>query len=261
MKVLCEDNIPSRSVRYLQDNFTKLGDFGVIREMNEISKALNAFQPNILVLTSKNITPIVRAYSDRNNAKIICIDQVPHNAAHYNILPHEDIARANLGTLEFQEDVDKTDISVFLTNEGQKFIAEFLCVNYNVKVYGPVKINHPRYLGHITTVDKYDVMNKSQYSIVFDGSDAFDSILLGSYPVIYSTIPLTHKTFTNMVSLTDCMEYIENESNTNEINNQMSDLKDQLKTNNSISFTRDILKQLGLPQQAEELNNILKEQL
>ena len=55
MKVLCEDNIPSRSVRYLQDNFTKLGDFGVIREMNEIHKALNAFQPNILVLTSMDL--------------------------------------------------------------------------------------------------------------------------------------------------------------------------------------------------------------
>lgn len=261
MRVLCEDKIQFRSVKTLTDNISKVADFGVIRDIANISKALNEFKPNLLILTEPNITPIVRAYADRNKAKIICFGDTDCQNADITIKRHEDIARANLNVSTFKEDIDKQDISVFLNNEGQRFIAEFLCKNYNVKVYGNVKINHPRYLGHITMVDKYDILNKSKFSIVFDADDAFDSILLGAYPIIYSDILLDHKTFTNMVSLTNCMEYVSDESNIDEIKNHMNTLNAEIKHNNSLTFSRGILQKLGFNKEAVELDNILKEQL
>ena len=256
MRILCE-NIQHNTFTSLIDNLRSVGDIGVIKDSNNIATAMNEFKPHLLILKEENITGIVKAYSDKNKTKIISFGG-SQDKGDINLRVDIDIPMANLDIIAFKEDVDKTDISVFANSDGEKFISEFLCKNYNVNAYGHAKINSPRYLGITNNVEKYEILNKSKLSIVFNLKDAFDSVLLDTYPIVYGPKELEFKTFQNMTSLMDIIESMDDET---DLQGQIDILKSEIRSKNSITFTRDILSGLGFNEEATKMHNTLQEKI
>ena len=259
MKVLAE-NMDYHTFRGLFSNLKKISTTAIIQDIPQIAKALNDFQPDLLILKEENINGIVKAYCDKNNVKIISFGTTypENNKADISFDINLDILRANLDVATFKEDVDKTDISVFINDEKQKFATDLLSKNYNVKIYGNIKINNPRYLGMPTDIEKYEILNKSKVSVVFNMKDAFDSVLLNTYPIVEGPEGFEFATFNNMISL---IEQIDNILTDDEIDNKVNHLKSKLQTSNSLTFTIDTLQSLGFNDKARELDILLKEQV
>lgn len=256
MRILCE-NIPNNTFTTLIGNLRTVGDVGVIKDSDNIAKAMNEFKPHILILKEESINGIVKAYSDKNNVKIISFGT--GEKGDINLQINVDIPMANVDVATFKEVTDnKNDTSVFSNNDGEKFISEFLCRNYNVNAYGHVKINSPRYLGMVNNIEKYEILNRSKISVVFNLKDAFDSVLLDTYPIVYGPKELGFKTFQNMVSLMEVIESIEKETN---LQDKIDLLKSEIKIKNSHTFTRDILSQLGFNEEATQIHNELQEKI
>ena len=219
----------------------------------QVAKALNEVAPDLLILSEENISSTVKAYCSNNNVKLVCFSnkEEDDNYADLTFDINQDVSRANLEVLKFKEDTEKKDISVFINHESQRFLADFLCKNYDVKIYGNIYISSPRYLGIPTELEKYEILNRSKFSICFNQKDIFDSILLDTYPVVYSershaSLP----TFNNAVSLVEIMEDELDDSN-------VYRLKSTLKSDNSLTFTIDALQQLGFKEEVTKLNSIL----
>jgi len=264
MKLLAENGLQhSPSCISIIQYSKKLGDAAVINDIGQIAKALNEFKPNILILREENITDVIRAYRDKYNLKIIAYGstypECPY--ADLTLQTNLDYPLTNLDVLTYREDVEKTDVSVFVNDPIFAFLAEFLAKNYNVKVYGSVKINSPKYLGHTTDVEKYEILNKSKQSIVFNLVDMHESITLGAYPIAYSTSKLdTIKTFDNMISLMSCMEFVSDElHNSKLIEDLLSDLQNKQLEHNSLTFVIDTLQTLGFKEEANKLLLTLEE--
>ena len=122
----------------------------------------------------------------------------------------------------------------------------FLCKNYNVKVYGQ-KINSPRYLGQLTMIEKYEVINKSKVCIVFNEIDEYESVLLDTPTIMYN------RDFDNIVSLIECLD--------NMSVAELLNKKEYYKENNDITLSISILNELGFKEEAKQLEIILKETL
>lgn len=255
MRILCE-NIPNNTFTTLIDNLRAVGDIGVIKDSSNIATAMNEFKPHILILKEESIDGVVKAYSDKNKVKIISFGTGQKGDINLDI--NIDIPMANVDVATFKEVTDKHDISVISNNDGEKFISEFLCRNYNINAYGHAKINSPRYLGMVNNIEKYEVLNRSKISVVFNLKDAFDSILLDTYPIVYGPKELGFKTFQNMVSLMEVMDSIDNETN---LQDKIDVLKSEIKLKNSHTFTRDILSQLGFNEEATQMHNVLQEKI
>lgn len=263
MKVLCENNIDFNIFRNLMDNLKKIANIATIGDMNNIAKALNEFQPDLLLLKTESITGVVQAYVNKNNVKVIGFGDMKNADVVADIVfPKSlDILKPNIDVVRFKEDVDKHDISVFIHNPEQAFMADFLAKNYNVKIYGRFKINSPRYLGAYNDIEKYEIINKSKFLIDFGSYDLYDAILLDTYPIIFTNYNVAeqYKCFDNIVSLMECMEYIEDQTNSSEINDKLNKLQNEFYKENSFTFTIDTLYQLGLEEQAKKLEDTLEE--
>lgn len=253
MKVLTQADIPYTIAQSINHCIAKIGQVGVIKDINQLAKALNEYQPDMLLLKIENITSIVQAYCDKNNVKIIGFGDVKNADVVADIVFNNDGYYSNLEALSFKQNVPKYDISVFCNDAQYISMTQFLCQNYNVKAYGSIKINHPRYLGDITNIDKYDIINKSKTTITFNIEDAYSSFLLDTYSIMHNTIKNTDfKTFENIVSL---MEHVESTTNKTDIEKQ----KEKIKSDNAFTFTMDILRRLEFQKEASKLATILEE--
>ena len=252
MKILSE-NLNYNIFHDLARNLRVVSNIALINDPTQIAKALNEVSPDLVILSEDNISSTVKAYCNTNNVKIICFSSQNEENTHADLtfnITH-DISRANLEVLNFKQDIEKKDISVFVNHEGQKFLADFLCKNYNVKVYGNIYINDPRYLGIPTELEKYEILNRSESTICFNQRDIFDSILLDAYPIAFSQNSHTSLvTFNNAVSLVDA---IENKLDDNNLHR----LKSTLKSDNSLTFTIDVLQHLGFKEEVIKLNSVL----
>lgn len=263
MKILSENGIDYNTHQSLAQCLSKIGMFAIIHDIANVAKALNDFKPDLLLLKSENINDIVRAYCDKNKVKIISFGDTgkTDSIGDLNISRSSDFLRANLDTLTYKEKVNKTDTSIFINNPEYQYLVEFLCRNYNVKAYGPVKINSPKYLGQVTDVERYEILNKSNQSIVFNLLDTYDSILLDVYPVVYSPVDnMDFKTFDNLISLMKCMDFISDKFYTEKIiEDILVTLKYKVLQSNNLTFTIDTLMGLGFYEQANKLGDILEE--
>ena len=253
MKTIVDQTIMSYgSVQDLLRHLGRIGQVAQLKNKESLPEALNQFQPELLILDSQDVSPIVRAYCNNNKARLITLGE--NEASNISFSKDNNIPRMNYDTLGFKEDVDKTDISVFIDKPEHAQYAEFLCKNYNVKCYGPVKINSPRYLGAINDVEKYEILNKTKVSVVFNTQLAQESVQLGAYPFIFSTNQGFVKAFSNLVSLSDCMDNIDND-----YTSMLKDLTQILESSeNSLSFTIGTLNTLGLTAQATKLEETYK---
>ena len=78
MKVLTQSDIPSSLPAYINACLGKVGQVGVIKDVNQLPKALNEYKPELLILESKYIDGIVKAYKDKNNVKVISFGKNAH---------------------------------------------------------------------------------------------------------------------------------------------------------------------------------------
>ena len=163
MKVLSE-NLSYNIFHDLIKNLGKITNIAMINDTAQVAKALNEIGPDLVILSEQNMSGIVKAYCDKNNVKVICFSSQNEKNTNADLTFNvsDDVSRANLEVLNFKEDTEKKDISVFVNHEGQKFLVDFLCKNYNVKIYGKVYINSPRYLGIPTELEKYEILNRSK---------------------------------------------------------------------------------------------------
>lgn len=283
MRILTQADLPYPTSKNINSAAAMIGSFAAIRDMNQLAKALNQYKPNILVLEEKYVDGVVQAYRNQNNAKVICFqpyaqfintDEVAkkHNVSSSRRFSHHtkadiaihidaDIPKPNLDTLNFKEEVEKTDISVFCDDEKDVFFTKFLCDNYRVKAYGAVKIDSPRYLGQISQIEKYEILNKSKASVTFSALDAQDSVLLGSCPVSYSKDDLFSRSFNNIITLTDCLDNVNDENAFKSMQEDMAKIMNAYKEDNNVSSAIEIFKQLGFNKQATQLDEIMKEML
>ena len=252
MKVLSE-NLNYNIFHDLTKNIGKIANISVLGREAQVAKALNEVVPDLVILSEEDISSTVKAYCTNNNVKLICFSSKEEgdNYADLTFNINQDAPRANLEVLNFKENTEKKDVSVFINHESQRFLADFLCKNYNVKIYGNVFISNPRYLGIPTELEKYEILNRSKFSICFNHRDVYDSILLDTHPVVYSdrdhaSLP----TFNNAVSLVEIMQDELDDSN-------LYRLKSTLKSDNSLTFTIDVLQQLGFKEEVTKLNSIL----
>lgn len=263
MKVLTEAGLNKyHSYNSIAAYMPKIGVLANIKDMNNIAKALNEFKPDILILNEESITDVVKAYRHKNNLKIITYGTTYAECPHADITlqTHLDYPMANLDVLTYREDVEKTDISIFTDIPESSFLVEFLCQNYNVKAYGKVKINSPKYLGITTDTEKYEILNKTKYSIVFDSVDMFDSILLGAYPIVYASSGLDDiKTFDSMGALMSCMDFILDDLRHGKlIEDLLLTLQNKLSIHNNLNFVIDMLRKLGFNEELTKLSEIYK---
>jgi hypothetical protein len=252
MKVLCENNIRSLSFNNIIQNIQHKYSIGVINDVKNTAKSLNDFQPDLLVLRAENIDSVVKAYCHKNNTKLISVGEEEKGDITFNQATERPLP--NLKIIDFKENVDKTDTSVFINHPEFTFLANFLAKNYNVKIYGNVKINHPQYLGEITDVDFYEILNRSKFSVVFSPVNIYDSVLLDTYPIAYHPNQIEScKTFNNLISLADCMD------NILEDKSDIVTLKNQILRDNSTTFTISVLERLGFYEEAGEFRQDLEE--
>ena len=262
MKMLTQADMPYPTSRDINVAASRIGPLAAIKDMTQLAKAINEYQPDVLVLEEKYIDGMVQAYREQNKAKIISFGtQADNPKADITIDITKDIPKPNLDALGFKEDVEKTDISVFCDDEKVAFLATFLCSNYKVKAYGPIKLNSPRYLGNVSPVDKYEILNRSKVAITFNAVDAQDSILLGAYPLSYSREDLFTRSFNNLVTLTQCMDDVCHEDTFNGMKENIKNVKDVFKSDNTITSVIEIFKKLGFNEQVSELNAVLEEML
>ncbi|MHA2343903.1 MAG: hypothetical protein ACXADW_18725 [Candidatus Hodarchaeales archaeon] len=266
MRVLLQDQI-GNTIQYLKSHLPYVGDMAQIIDMQEIAKALNEFQPDIVVLQSAAINTVVKAYCKKNNAKLICYGE-PVEDADINIVASQylgapnsypDSPRPKINSLTFKTDIDKTDISVFLNRQNESLIANYLAKNYNVKIYGNVKINSPKYLGIVSDQEKYDILNKSKIMIDLGSYDFHDAIFLGVYPIVYTDMELPEyfTTFNDLVSLTSQLDFAIEQDNKDQLDTNMKELTEQCCQNNDVVFVINILNNLGFTTEANKLSNIL----
>lgn len=261
MKVLAQGNMPYPTAIELNRAISKIGPMAVISDMEQIAKALNDYNPDLLIIEDKYIDGVVQAYRNKNNMKVVCFANVPLEQSKADvIIPiYQDTPKPNLDILTFKENANKKDVSVFCDGPQGVFITQFLCQNYNVKAYGPIKINSPRYLGQLSNVEKYEILNKSKAAIVFNPDDTQTSILLDTYPISFSKDKLTTMSFTNLISLTECMDNIPVDGISESMSSSMAEIKNNYKSNNNLAHAINIIKQLGFNQEAERLNQELQE--
>ena len=173
-KILINNKIDSRILRKTIPYMQRMFEIVTLNQDSdtEILKALNETKPNILFITKENWTNAVQAYRNINECKVVMFaDEILMNVdftVTNNIdllgMPnvHLDLVLADLGIMSYLDrDVDKTDISMFVNENTDipSYIVDFLCKNYNVKVYGDNKINSPRYLGIPNYIEKIEILN------------------------------------------------------------------------------------------------------
>ena len=272
-KILINTKINSRILQKTMPYMQQLFEIVFINQDDEtkLLKALNEIKPNILFITKDDWSSAVKAYKDINNCKVVMfadeiLDNVDftitNNISLVNMLnTHLDLVLADLQIMQFlDKSVDKTDISIFINQDTDidTYIIDFLCKNYNVKIYGNKKINSPRYLGIPSEMEKIEILNKSKFVIDFGTYDYLNAILLGCYPVVYTNIevPLEFTPFSNLVSLDEAMNYITDDSNTENIKSKLSSLYGHfLQSNNYLDALTQILNTLSY---TEEIQNLLK---
>lgn len=262
MKILCQDSIDYMVFRNILDNLRMVFDIKVIQDMSHISKALNEVSPDLLLLKSEDITGIVTAYCKKNKTKLIAFGD--HTDADMVFKKELDMLRPNINTMSFKDkNIEKSGISVFVDKQSGKLVADFLAKNYNVKIFGNVKINSPKYLGVPSQVEKYEILNSSKYIIDLGTYDLYDGVLLDTYPLVYTNFNLdpAYKQFDNLVSLTECLDYIQDINNEEEIQSNLDVLKNSFFKENSTTFTIEILNVLGFSQESEALNTMLGENI
>lgn len=234
MKVLLESSDAPFTAKVFINNLKEVANIAEINDQSQIAKALNEFKPDLLILKKDSINATVKFFCDNNNVKIIELESF------------EDKIVPIIGVVRFKEEVEKKDISILANNPNQKLFVDFLSKNYNVKVYGQ-KINSPRYLGQLTMIEKYEVINKSNLCIVFNEVDEYESILLDTPAIMYN------RDFHNIVSLIECIDDISKI--------KLLDKKESYKDNNDITLSISILNKLEFKEEAKQLETTLKETL
>ena len=266
MRVLIQDKI-GNTISYFKKNLSYVSETAQLQKPEEIVKALNEFKPELLILHSSIVDSVVKAYCKKNNAKLIQYGE-PSNDADINIVLNDYINHPNsypdspkpqLEVSSFKSDCEKTDISVFINREEESGLANFLASNYNVKIYGDVKISSPKYLGMVTNQEKYEILNKSKAIVDLGSYNFHDAILLGAYPIIYTDMELPDyfTNFNNIVSLSSQMDFFNDPSNESVLASNMIALTSQCYRNNDISFVISVLNHIGLTEQAGQLTDIL----
>lgn len=256
MKSLCQPNIPYQSALAFYKNLNFISEVGIINEITNLEKAMLGFKPNLMLLECQYITPEVKAFCAKNNTKLIAFGEnenfVDMLITKNNSLIETsekiflDVKFPSLEMLGYRDrSIQKTDISVFADVDMHKFIVEFLCKNYNVKVYGKLKINSPRYLGIPTEVEKYEIYNKSKFVIDLTGSSQVDTVLLDTHPIIASDIDFDDRilSFNDLVSLISIMDVTNDPPK--ELDVKLQSLKNDMIQNSDIDFVDKFLSQLG----------------
>ena len=197
MKILTQ-NIQSNSFRSLANNLQMNNEFAVVNDINNLAKALNDFMPHLLILEPQNVTGLVKAFCDKNNVKIIAFGN--NRVEDVDLFISDQQGFAELSVLSYKTDDDKIDVSIFLDDASQQLYASFLCQNYNVKSYGQAKLNSPKYLGVPTSVEQFEVLNKSKLSVVFNEQDKYASALLGCCPSVARHVPVAISHILRVVS-------------------------------------------------------------
>ena len=273
-KILINNKIDSRILKKTIPYMQRMFEIVVLNQDSdtEILKALNETSPTILFITKENWTSAVQAYRNINKCKVVMFaDEILTNVDftvtnNIDLLGtpnvHLDLVLADLGIMSYLDrDVEKTDISMFVNENTDipSYMVDFLCQNYNVKVYGDKKINSPRYLGIPDYIEKIEILNKSKVIIDFGTYDYMDAILLGCYPVVYTntSVPAEFTSFDNMITLDEAMSYITDEENQEVIKDKLSSLYGHfLQTNNYLIALIEMLNNLGYVEQTKKLFEI-----
>jgi hypothetical protein len=267
MKVIIEENL-GITIEYFLRYLPFISKIAKLQDSSQINKALNDFEPDLLILNTTTINSVIKAYADKHKCKIISYGQ--NDIANLCIVQDTTIANDNifydkkrptLETISFKENVNKTDISIFLNDPHELSLAEFLCLNYNVKVYGNVPMRNPRYLGMVSLMDKYEIINKSKIIVDLGTYDFYNAILLDTYPIIYTNEQNDnmYTSFNNLTSLMSSLDYVLDEVNQSTIQDKLIGLKKQCYVNNDLVFVIDCLKKLKYNNEVEKLNKILED--
>lgn len=273
-KILINNKIDSRVLRKTMPYMQKTFEIVMLSKDDEtdILKALNETKPNIVFITKDNWSNTIKAYRDINNCKIVVFsDEILDNVDftitnNIDLLGtpnvYLDLVLADLQIMQYRDkSIEKSDISLFINEDTDvsSYIVDFLCKNYNVKIYGNKKINSPKYLGIPTNIEKIEILNRSKFIIDLGTYDYMDAILLGCYPLVYTNInvPIDFIPFDNLVSLDEAMIYITDESNRDSINSKLGNLYGHfLQTDNYLSSLTNILNSLGYAEQTKLLFEI-----
>ena len=153
--------------------------------------------------------------------------------------------------------IQKLDTSIFVSsNINNTCLVDFLCRNYNVKVYGDVKIKSPKYLGKVTVDEKIEILNQSKFVIDFGTYDYINGLLLEAYPILYTENETSSQyvKFDNMISLIDTLEYVYN--NEDIVQQNLLSLKNEFMLNSNYDLTIGLLNKLNFDKEAQTLTNI-----
>jgi len=270
MKVLCENNMNYGAATNLINCLNRVAHVAVLGDATNMAKALNEFKPDLLLIKSQNVDAVVNMYCKQNNAKVVAFGDSDVNpyadmvfTNNVNLAKDQDkvfidVPLSDLNVLNRRDiSVEKLDTSIFVSsNINNTCLVDFLCRNYNVKVYGDVKIKSPKYLGKVTVDEKIEILNQSKFVIDFGTYDYINGLLLEAYPILYTENETSSQyvKFDNMISLIDTLEYVYN--NEDIVQQNLLSLKNEFMLNSNYDLTIGLLNKLNFDKEAQTLTNI-----
>ena len=270
MKVLCENNMNYGAATNLINCLNRVAHVAVLGDATNMAKALNEFKPDLLLIKSQNVDAVVNMYCKQNNAKVVAFGDSDVNpyadmvfTNNINLAKDQDkvfidVPLSDLNVLNRRDtSVEKLDTSIFVSsNINNTCLVDFLCRNYNVKVYGDVKIKSPKYLGKVTVDEKIEILNQSKFVIDFGTYDYINGLLLEAYPILYTENETSSQyvKFDNMISLIDTLEYVYN--NEDIVQQNLLSLKNEFMLNSNYDLTIGLLNKLNFDKEAQTLTNI-----
>ena len=270
MKVLCENNMNYGAATNLINCLNRVAHVAVLGDATNMAKALNEFKPDLLLIKSQNVDAVVNMYCKQNNAKVVAFGNSDVNpyadmvfTNNVNLAKDQDkvfidVPLSDLNVLNRRDtSVEKLDTSIFVSsNINNTCLVDFLCRNYNVKVYGDVKIKSPKYLGKVTVDEKIEILNQSKFVIDFGTYDYINGLLLEAYPILYTENETSSQyvKFDNMISLIDTLEYVYN--NEDIVQQNLLSLKNEFMLNSNYDLTIGLLNKLNFDKEAQTLTNI-----
>lgn len=256
----------------------KIAVYDSNQESSNLIQMLHGIKPDILVLNeaSVNLDLEVTAYIDKKKPKVILYGSKPEEAYGYDVFfldPNSktDVVGENIFVEKKLPHINAlingrynkalaSNIVTFVSENVNETLLNTLLKNYDVKVFGNKKIEHPKYLGNINPKQRADILSSTEIFVDLGTGDFFDAILCGCKTCVLSNEQSEEvKTFQDIISMTSCVNDLLNCKFNPDLEHAQKSLRIETLNKNSFTMSAHVLKQLGLDEEAEKLVLSLKE--
>jgi len=266
MRILA-DTICGRIGEGISSSLFWVPSIEVITWLSETKPTMDMFdeaKPDIVIVDSKKLSTLELkiAASRYPNAKIIAIGKIDD----LQVEPHLNIAyddSASVPTIRFEDGAmignigsppkekclhtDLLCLTDYINQDDQVLsMLDFLCENYNMKIFGNQKVNFPHYLGRIDRPTKAKALASTSVYVDLDGGSWYDAAWLGK-----ECVSIAENCFRSFSNIEELKSSVDEALDAGETNSQ--EIKMMVKNQTYFELTGEILSFFGLTEQRNTL--------